>query len=110
IEQKKNAQQPNPVRTGGLLPHHMHLDIPFKHHLSSLLKDRNLKQKFPLVVLVRPFMAEYDDQEELQVLKLMKPIMLYHLEQSAAQSLITDPLAGTVAYEEGAVDYLYRLT
>jgi hypothetical protein len=110
IERNKIALQRNPVRTGNILPHDMYLDIPFMHHLSSLLKDRALKQKFTLVVLVRPFMAEYDDQEELQVLKLMKPIMLYHLDESAAQSLITDPLSGKVAYEEGAVAYLHRLT
>jgi hypothetical protein len=110
IERNKSALQRNPLRTGSLLPHDMYIDVPFMHHLSSLLKDRELKKKFTLVVLVRPFMAEYDDKEELQVLKLMKPITLYYLEEEAAKALITQPLEGLMGYEDAAVDYLYRLT
>jgi serine/threonine protein kinase len=81
IERNKIALQRNPLRTGSLLPHDMYLDVPFMHHLSSLLKDRELKRKFTLIVLVRPFMAEYDEKEGLQILKLMKPITLYYLEE-----------------------------
>jgi hypothetical protein len=110
IERNKIALQRNPVRTGSILPHDMYLDVPFMHHLSSLLKDRGLKQKFTLVVLVRPFMAEYDDQAELQVLKLMKSIMLYHLDEPAARALITEPLAGRVSYDGDTVGYLHQLT
>jgi hypothetical protein len=80
------------------------------HHLSSLLKDRDLKRKFTLIVLVRPFMAEYDEKEGLQILKLMKPITLYYLDEEAARALITQPLQGRIAYDPGAVDYLWRLT
>jgi hypothetical protein len=59
---------------------------------------------------VRPFIAEYDDREGLQILKLMKPITLYYLDKKAAKALITEPLEGQVVYEAGAVDYLYWLT
>src|SRR5262249_21324966 len=110
IERNKIALQKTPLRTGNLLPHEMYLDVPFMHHLSSLLKERDLKRKFTLIVSVRPFMAEYDEQEELQILKLMKPITLYYLDEPAAKALITEPLAGQLDYEAGAVDYLYRLT
>ena len=62
-------------------------------------------------MLVRPFMSEYDDREELQILKLMKPITLYHLDDRAAKALICEPLQGRIAFEEGrARDCLYQLT
>jgi hypothetical protein len=80
------------------------------HHLSFLLKERELSKHFTLIISVRPFMAEYDDKAELQLLKLMKPIILYHLDEPAAKALITEPVAATIAYEPGAVDYLWRLT
>jgi len=79
IERNKTALQHNPLRTSNLLPHDMYIDVPFIHHLSSLLKDQELKQKFTLIVLVRPFISEYDEREDLQLLKLMKPITLYYL-------------------------------
>src|SRR5882724_8178380 len=43
-------------------------------------------------------------------LKLMKPIILYHLDEPAAKALITEPVARAITYEQGAVDYLWRLT
>jgi hypothetical protein len=110
LERNKAALVQNPLRTGNLLPHDMYLDVPFIHHLGSLLKDRELKRKFTLVVLVRPFMSEYDEREELQILKLMKPITLYYLDEPAAKALITEPLQGLVGYDDGAEDYLWRLT
>jgi serine/threonine protein kinase len=110
IERNKIALQRNPRRTGSLLPHDMYIDVPFMHHLSSLLKDRDLKRRFTLIVLVRPFMAEYDEKEGLQILKLMKPITLYYLDEEAARALITQPLQGHIGYEPRAVDYLWRLT
>jgi hypothetical protein len=110
IERNKSALLHNPQRTANLLPHDLYLDVPFVHHLGSLLKDRELKAKFTLIVLVRPFMAEYDDREGLQILKLMKPITLYYLEEEAARALVTEPLEGQVAFEAGTVDYLCRLT
>jgi hypothetical protein len=102
--------QHNPLRTRGLLPHDLYIDVPFIHHLGSILKDQELKQKLTLIVLVRPFISEYDEREGLQLLKLMKPITLYYLDEKAAKALITEPLEGQVAYEVGAGDYLYRLT
>jgi hypothetical protein len=110
IERNKQLNAKNPRRNRNLFPHEMFLDPPFMHHLSALLKDSDNKEVFTLIVAVRPFMAEFDSKEELQILKLMKPIMLYYLDERAAKELITDPLHGLIAYEEGAVDYLWRLT
>jgi class 3 adenylate cyclase len=110
IERNKVALVHNPLRTANLLPHDMYIDIPFMHHLSSLLRDQELKRNFTLIVSVRPFMAQYDFKEDLQVLKLMKPITLYYLDEQAARALISEPLAGRVGYEAGAVDYLGQLT
>jgi class 3 adenylate cyclase len=110
IERNKIVLQNNPSRTSKLLPHDMYIDVPFIHHLGSLLKDQNLKKQITFIVTVRPFIAEYDEREELQLLKLMKPITLYHLQEAAAKELITEPLKGQVTYDPRAVDYLYRLT
>jgi hypothetical protein len=110
IERNKVVLQNNPSRTSKLLPHDMYIDVPFIHHLGSLLKDHDLKKKITFIVLVRPFISEYDEREELQLLKLMKPITLYHLHEDAAKELVTEPLKGQVTYDSNAVDYLYRLT
>jgi serine/threonine protein kinase len=110
IERNKVALQQNPLRTANVLPHDLFLDVPFIHHLGSMLKDRELQARFTLVVLVRPFMSEYDQREELQILKLMKPITLYYLEEAAAKALITEPLRGRVGFGSGAVDELCALT
>ena len=110
IERNKGVLQHNPVRMSNLLPHDMYMDVPFIHHLGSLLKDHDLKQNFTLIVLVRPFISEYDDRESLQLLKLMKPITLYYLDENAAKALIREPLEGQVVYESGVIDYLYHLT
>jgi class 3 adenylate cyclase len=110
IERNKTASQQNPARTSRLLPHEMYIDVPFIHHLSSLLKDESLKSQITFVVLVRPFLAEYDDREGLQILKLMKPITLSHLDETAAKELIAGPIESFIDYEDGVVDYLYRLT
>jgi TIR domain len=110
IEQNRRALVDKPMRNRNLLPHDLYLDVPFMHHLSSMLRDRNLKRKLTLIVAVRPFMAEYDDKEDLQILKLMRPITLYYLDEAAAKALIVEPMSDSVGYEAGAVDYLYRLT
>ena len=88
----------------------MYIDVPFIHHMSSLLKDEALKRQITFIVLVRPFIAEYDEREGLQLLKLMKPIMLRHLDEAAAKELITEPLETYISYDDGAVDYLFRIT
>jgi class 3 adenylate cyclase len=110
IERNKEVLQKNPARVGHLLPHDMYIDVPFIHHLSSLLRDAELLRIMTVIVLVRPFIAEYDDREGLQLLKLMKPITLGHLEETAAKELITAPIEPHLHYEEGAVDYLFTLT
>jgi class 3 adenylate cyclase len=110
IESNRETLHRNPARTMNLLPHDMYIDVPFIHHLGSLLKDPALKRQITFIVVVRPFIAEYDEREGLQLLKLMKPITLRHLDESAAKELITGPLDSYVSYEQGAVDYLYRLT
>ena len=63
IEKNKTVAQSNPSRTSRLLPHDMYVDVPFIHHLSSLLKDETLKNQITFVVLVRPFLAEYDERK-----------------------------------------------
>ena len=110
IERNKEVLQKNPSRVGNLLPHDMYIDVPFIHHMSSLLKDAELRPLMTFIVLVRPFIAEYDEREGLQLLKLMKPIMLRHLDETAAKELITAPVESYIEYEDGAVDYLFRLT
>jgi hypothetical protein len=92
------------------LPQDMLIDVPFMHHLSSLLKDEQFKARYTFVVVVRPFMSEFDEKADLQVLKLMKGINIGYLDQHAAKALITEPVAGKLEYGEGAVDYLCRLT
>jgi hypothetical protein len=110
IERNKTALQKNPTRTSSLLPQDMYIDVPFMHHLSSLLKDESLKRQITFIVLVRPFIAEYDEREGLQLLKLMKPITLRHLDERAAKELITKPIEACISFEDGAVDYLFTLT
>ena len=110
IEQNRRAMVDKPLRNRNLLPHDMYLVIPFVHHSSSMLRDRNLKRKLTLIVAIMPFMAEYDDLADLQLLKLMKPITLYYLDEAAAWAVIVEPLADEVSYEPGAIDDLYRLT
>src|SRR5262245_9932118 len=92
IERNNTALQRNPHRLSNILPQDMYIDVPFLHHLSSLLKDEAVNHQFTLVVIVRPFLAEYDEREGLQLLKLMKPITLRHLDDGAARDLITEPL------------------
>ena len=110
IERNREVLQKNPSRVGNLLPHDMYIDVPFIHHMSSLLKDAELRRVMTFIVLVRPFIAEYDEREGLQLLKLMKPITLGHLDELSAKELITAPIEPYIDYEDGAVDHLFRLT
>jgi class 3 adenylate cyclase len=110
IERNQAVLNKNPVRTARLLPHDLYIDVPFIHHLGSLLKDEALKGKITFIVLVRPFLAEYDEQQSLQLLKLMKPITLGRLDEPAAKQLITEPLGRYLSYRDDAVDYLIKLT
>jgi hypothetical protein len=110
IERNEAVLNLNPDGTARLLPRDFYIDVPFIHHLGSLMKDEALRRKVTFVVLVRPFFAEYDEQRSLQLLKVMKPIMLGPLDDAAARALITEPLAPYLSYADGAVDYLIRLT
>ena len=110
IERNKRISAGNPLRTQHILPHEMYIDVPFMHHFGSLLKNKDLQGKLTVFVAVRPFMAEYDAVEGLQILKLMNPVMLYYLDSAAAKALVTQPLQGIISYEEGAIDYLCLLT
>ena len=53
---------------------------------------------------------EYDARHNLQILKVLKPITLYHLDETAAKSLIMDPLHGRITVDDDSADYLYKLT
>ena len=110
VERNKMALHKNPTRTGNLLPHDMYIDVPFMHHMSSLLRDAELKSKITFIVLVRPFIAEYDEREGLQLFKLMQPITLRHLDETAARELITEPLASYITVDDDAVSNLITLT
>ena len=110
IERNQSVLNKNPTRTSRLLPQDMYIDVPFIHHLSSLLKDESLKRKITFIVLVRPFLAEYDEQQGLQLLKLMKPITLGRLDEAAARDLVTEPLRSYLSFDDDAVEYLIRLT
>jgi class 3 adenylate cyclase len=110
IERNQSVLNKNPSRTSRLLPHDMYIDVPFIHHLSSLLKDETLRGKITFVVLVRPFIAEYDEQQGLQLLKLMNPITLGRLDEVAARKLVTEPLRSYLSFEDDAVGYLIQLT
>ena len=110
IERNKAALRNNPGRTANLLPHDMYIDVPFVHHLSSLLKDESLKEKITFIVLVRPFIAEYDEREDLQLFKLMNSITLRRLDDEPARELITKPLESHVSYDDDAVEHLLHIT
>lgn len=110
IEQHKKTQINNPQRARNVPPQELYVDHTFMRHLSSLMRDRELKRRFTLIVAVRPFMAEYDERESLQLLKLMKPIMLYHLDEKSARSLITEPVKGHLDYDPVVVEHMCRMT
>lgn len=110
IEKNQAVLNRNPTRITRLLPHEMYLDVPFVHHLGSVMKDDELTRKITFIVIVRPFMAEYDERQGLQLLKLMKPITLGRLDECAAKELITQPLDGSITFDDAAVDYLFDLT
>ena len=104
IDQNKNVSNSPPH------PHAMVVDVDQMHWFSELMKSDDIEGNLVFIFAVRPFVAEYDDQEDLQLLKLTNPITLYHLDEQAAKALMTEPLSGKIDYEGGAVDYLYHLT
>lgn len=91
-------------------PHDMFVDVPLMHFFSSLLKSEQLRGKLTLILAVRPFVAEYDSEHGLQILKLTKPVYLYYLEEQAATRLIMDPLHGVFTIDKATIGTLYQLT
>lgn len=91
-------------------PHEMLVDEDFMHWFSALIKRPEIRGRLVFIIAVRPFVGEYDGRKNLQLLKLMNPIKLYHLDENAAKALITEPLEGEIQYADGCVDYLYELT
>jgi serine/threonine protein kinase len=100
----------NPSREMNLLAQDQYVDAKFLHFFGTLLKDREFTRLYTLVVAVRPFMAEFDERENLQMLKLMTPITLYYLSESQAKALITEPVRPNFTYHPDCVDYLWKLT
>jgi len=110
IERNDQLARHKPNRNDTLHPHEMLVDVPLIHLFSSLLKTKSLQRKLTFVFAIRPFVAEYDRDRGLQLLKLAKPIELNNLEEQAARRLISDPISGAIVVEDAAVDYLYLLT
>ena len=100
----------NPAREMNLLAQDQYVDAKFLHFFGTLLKDREFTKLYTLVVAVRPFMAEFDERENLQMLKLMTPITLYYLSEPQAKALITEPVRPDFTYHSDCVDYLWKLT
>lgn len=97
-------------RESSLYPHDMSVDVPLMRWFSALLKNSSLRPKLTFIFAVRPFVAEFEDEYDLQILKLTKPIHLYYLDPAGARSLITDPLKEQIEYDDESVEYLCELT
>lgn len=108
--EKNEDRKPGRSSRANLHPNEMPVDIALMHWLSALLKNPGFRGRLVVILAVRPFVAEYDRQRELQILKLTRPIILCYLDEKSALDLIRDPLAGRVSYEAGAADYLYDVT
>ena len=85
----------------------MLVDIHLMHWFSALMKDL---EELVFIIAVRPFVAEFDSRNSIQLLKLMNSITLYHLDKPAAEALMTDPLDGKIEFPKDCIDYLYDLT
>ena len=91
-------------------PRELLVDVDLMQWFSSLVKSSAIRGRIVFLLAVRPFVAEYDELRHLQLLKLMKPIMLYHLDDAAARQLIVEPSQGQIHFDSDAVDYLIDLT
>jgi len=91
-------------------PHEMVADIALMRWFSSLLKNSAISEKLTFVLAVRPFVADFDNNNDLEILKLTAPIHLYHLDEKSARELITVPVVPHIQYDRRAIDYLFRLT
>ena len=110
IEWNENLSKRNPERDRNIYPHQMLVDVDLMKWFWELRTHDEIRGKLVFIFAVRPFVAEYDGWRNLQLLRLMTPITLYNLDESAAKALMTEPLSGKIDYEGGAVDYLYHLT
>jgi hypothetical protein len=110
IELNKNLSREKPRRGTEMRAHEMFIDISFMHFLSTLLKNERIYDRLVFIFAVRPFVADYDNERGLQVLKLTMPVYIYYLDEASANALISDPVSGFCDFEPGAADYLTRLT
>ena len=110
IDKNEALLQNNLDRGINIHPHEMIVDVSLMHWFSSLMKSEDIKGKLVFIFAVRPFVAEYDADTHLSILKLVSPITLYHLRKEEAEALMVEPLDGKIEYEEGSIDYLYNLT
>ena len=105
-----NRFRNNPNQHARVSPAEMLIDVSIMRWFSSLMRDPELKGKVVFIFAVRPFVAGYDANMQLQILKLVTPITLHYLRRSAAKALMVEPVSGKVEYEAGSIDYLYSLT
>jgi AAA ATPase domain len=111
IERNEDLLRRNPDRFLKLRPQEFLVDVEFMQWFSALIKRDRIKDKLVIVFAVRPFVAAYDKQRSLELLKLMGTVItLYHLEEPAAKALMREPLAGVIEITHSAADYLYQLT
>lgn len=96
--------------SGNVEPDEVLADVDLMRWFRVLIDEREITEKLVPIIAARPFVSEYDNQMNLELLRLMNPITLYHLDEKAAKELITEPLSEMVKIEEKCVDYLYKLT
>ena len=110
IDKNADRFRNNPNPHARISPAEMLVDVSIMRWFSSLMRDPELKGKVVFIFAVRPFVAGYDANMQLQILKLVTPITLHYLRRSAAEALMVEPVRGKVEYEAGSIDYLYSLT
>ena len=110
IDRNADRFRNTPNQHARIAPAEMLVDVSIMRWFSSLMRDPELKGKVVFIFAVRPFVAGYDANMQLQILKLVTPITLHYLRRSAAEALMVEPVRGKVEYEAGSIDYLYSLT
>jgi hypothetical protein len=110
IEKNRHVLLRKPSCEMNLLAQDQYVDAKFLHFFGTLLKEREFSRLYTVVIAVRPFIAEFDDRQNLQMLKLMAPITLDYLREQEARALITDPVRGLIQYRPECVDRLWHLT
>ena len=110
IDANEELLRKNPDREMKIHPHEMIVDVSLMRWFSSLMKSKEIAGKLVFIFVVRPFVAQYDADTQLSILKLVSPITLHHLRRPEAEALMVEPLGDRIEYEEGSIDYLYYLT